>query len=148
MKQEAPTHSTGQIIKTEDVFEILGEGGAICISRQKDEISEKFIYHHNEFDPTEEGLSINKNDVYDNFEQPFQLINERYPWYMLQLETIHDDYRNYIIEKLIEKLNKKLITPNYLAYNQLSLEHYLKIKLDYNFNQQTNSFTWSCEKIE
>jgi hypothetical protein len=147
MKQVEPSHSAGQTLKTESVFEILGEGGGISIVRQKNEISEKFIYHHNEFDPTEEGLGINKKYEYDNFEQPFQLINDRYSWFMLHFETIHEDYRNYIIDRLIEKLNAKSVAPNYLANKKVNLEYALKIKLNYNLNQQTNSFIWSCEKI-
>jgi hypothetical protein len=109
-------------------------------------MSEKFIYHHNEFGPTDERLNINKNDEFDNFEQPFQLINDRYSWYMLHFETIHEDYRNYIIDKLIEKLNQKSVTPNYLANKKLSLEHFLKIKLNFYSNKETNSITWSFEK--
>jgi len=38
---------------TEKVFEILGEGGGICITRQKNKKEEKFLYNHSEFDPTE-----------------------------------------------------------------------------------------------
>lgn len=148
MKQVTPRHSAGQTLKIENVFEILSEGGGICIVRKKNEISEKFIYHHNEFDPIEEGLSINKNDEYDNFEEPFQLINDSYSWYMLHLETIHEDYRNYIIVRLIEELNNKSVTPNYLSNKKASLEFNLKINLNCNSNQQPNSFIWSCEKIK
>jgi hypothetical protein len=35
MKQVEPSLSAGQTLKTENVFEILGEGGGICIVRQK-----------------------------------------------------------------------------------------------------------------
>jgi hypothetical protein len=138
--------NSGQFIQTEKIFEILAEGGGICISRQKNELGEKFIYHHNEFDPTDEGLDINKKDEYDNFQQPFQLINEKYPWYMLYLETVHNDYSNFIIECLIEKLNQESVLPEYLEYSQGRLENSLKIKLNCSKNQNTNSFVWSCEK--
>jgi hypothetical protein len=30
---------------TEKVFEILGEGGGICINRQKNKTEEKFLYN-------------------------------------------------------------------------------------------------------
>lgn len=59
-------------MKKEKVFEILGEGGGICISRQKSETEEIFIYRHSEFDPTDEGLDINEKSIYLNFEKPFQ----------------------------------------------------------------------------
>ncbi len=127
---------------TETIFEIGGEGGSIEISRRKDESGEKFIYHHTEFDPTDEGLDVNKNDEYDNFEQPFQLINKRYAWYMLYIETVHDDFRSYIIDQLIEKLNVRPVSPDYLEYNWRKLEDSLKIKLHYSINQQTGKLSW------
>ena len=126
----------------------MAEGGGIRIVREKNEISVKFIYYHNEFDPTEEGLSVNKNGEYDNFEQPFQLINDRYSQHMLHLETVHEDYRNYIIDRLIEKLNTKSVEPNYLANKKVEIEYILKIKLNCNSIQRSNSFVWSCEKIK
>jgi len=133
--------------KTEKVFEILGEGSGICITRQVDKSSTKFIYHHNEFDPTNEGLDLNKKDEYDYFEQPFQLINDRYPWYLMYLETVHDDYRNYIIERLIEKLNHKSVLLDNFEYHKEDLENSLGIKLNYSANPRTNKLTWSYEKI-
>lgn len=117
---------------TEKVFEVLGEGGGICIMRQKNEKSEKFIYHHNEFDPTEEGLDINEKGEYSSFEKPFQLVNDKYPWYMLYIETVHEDYRKFVIEKLIEKLNEKLVKPDYFGYSKNEWEERLGIKITYN----------------
>ena len=134
-------------MKSEKVFEILGEGGGICISRQQNELGEKFIYHHNEFDPTDEGLEINNKDEYENFEQPFQLINNKYPWYLLHLEVVHDDYRSYIIERLIEKLNEKSVSPDDLQYSLHKLEEILQIKLNYSNNEHSNKLNWSWEKI-
>lgn len=133
---------------TEKVFEVLGEGGGICISRQVDKSRVKFIYHHSEFDPTSEGLDKNKKCEYNNFEQPFQLINDRYPWYLLYLETVHDDYRNYIIERLIEKLNHKSAMLDNFEYHKGDLENSLKIKLNNTINKHTNELTWSYEKIK
>ena len=138
---------TSQEKKTEKVFEILGEGGGICISRQKRKSGTKFIYHHNEFDPTKEGLDVNKKNEYDNFEQPFQLINDRYPWFLLNL-TVHDDYKNFIIERLIEKLNHKSALIENFEYHKDDLENSLKIKLNHTINKHTNELTWSYEKIK
>jgi hypothetical protein len=137
----------GKFIQTEKVFEILGEGGGICISRQKNELGEKFIYHHKEFDPSDEGLDVNIKDVYDNFEQPFQLINNQYPWYILHLSVVHNEFRNYIIEMLIEKLNDKPALIENFEYHKEDLEHSLNIKLNCSINQQTNNLTWTCEKL-
>ncbi len=134
--------------KIEKVFEILGEGGGICIYRKSNELIDKFIYSHNEFDPTDEDLDVNKNEEYDNFEQAFQLINDRYSWYMLHIETVHDDYKKFISEKLIEKLNNKSITFDYLAFRKDSLENSLGVKLNYCCNQQINEFVWIYENIK
>jgi len=119
---------------TEKVFEILGEGGEICITRQKSKTEEKFLYNHSEFDPTEEGLDINEEGVYQSFEKPFQLINNKYPWYMLHIKTVHNDYRKFIIDKLIEKLNEKSIKSDYLEYSKNRLEESLGIKLSFKLN--------------
>ena len=119
---------------TEKVFEILGEGGGICINRQKNKTEETFLYNHSEFDPTEEGLDVNEKGVYPSFEKSFQLINNKYPWYVLHIETIHEDYRKFVIEKLIEKLNEKSIKPDYLEYSKNQLEERLRIKLTFKLN--------------
>lgn len=115
---------------TEKVFEILSEGGGISIKRQKSKIHERFVYEHNEFDPTDEGLDVYKKVVYQSFEEPFQLINDRYPWYNLYIETAHKDYRDYIIDRLIEKLNDKSIRPDSLGYRKQRLEESLDIELE------------------
>jgi len=131
---------------TKKVFELRGEGGGICIYRQKTKTEEQFLYNHSEFDPTEEGLDINENDEYQNFEKPFQLINNKYPWYKLHIETVHNDYRNYVIDNLIEKLNEKSIRPDYLGYSKKKLEHILKIELECKLNN--NKVIWSYTKID
>ncbi len=47
---------------------------------------------------------------------------------MLHVE-IHSDYRNYIADQLIEKLNEKSIKPDYIANRAAQLEHSLKVEL-------------------
>lgn len=116
---------------TETVFEILAEGGGLTIERKRNRNGEKFIYHHNEFDPTDEGLGINKNREYSTFEQPFQLINSKYQWFKLHLKTVHEDYRNFVIDELIKSLMFQGITPDELRYSQRVLEKTLNIKLEF-----------------
>jgi hypothetical protein len=70
-------------MQTETVFRIGGEGGGIKITRLKYGSEEIFLYNHNEFDPTDEGLDINKTDHYNSFEEAFEKIHQRYPWYSL-----------------------------------------------------------------
>lgn len=48
---------------------------------------------------------------------------------MLHIETVHEDYRRFIIDKLIEKLNEKSIQPDYLEHSRSQLEERLGIKL-------------------
>lgn len=116
---------------TETVFEILAEGGSLIIKRKRIGNEYKFIYHHNEFDPINEELGINKNSEYSTFEQPFQIINSKYPWFKLHLETVHEDYRIFVIEELIKSLMFQGITPDELSYSQRRLEEALDIKLKF-----------------
>lgn len=116
---------------TETVFEILAEGGSLTIQRKRNRQGEKFIYHHNEMDVTDEGLQINSKGEYDSFEQPFQLINSKYPWFHLHLNIVHEDYRDYIIDELIKSLMYQGITPDELRYSQRDLEEALNIKLHF-----------------
>lgn len=116
---------------TETVFAILAEGGSLTIERKRNRNGEKFIYHHNEMDMTDEGLEVNKKGEYEKFEQPFQLINSKYPWFRLHLATVNEDYRNYVIEELIKSLMFQGITPDELRYSQRDLEKALNIKLSF-----------------
>ena len=129
--------------KNEILFEIGGEDGGITISRKKNKSGVKYIYHHGEFDPTGEGLDVNINDEYNTFEQPFQLINNKYPWYMLYIETVHEDFKNYIIERLIEMINAKSVSLDNLENNKDHLEEVFQIKLSYTGSQHTNDLFWS-----
>ena len=138
--------SKSNFIKTETVFEIAGEGGSICIVRQKSNTEEKFIYEHSEFDPTDEDLEVYKKDVYTNFEEPFQLINDRYPWHLLYITTVHEDYKNYIIGHLLEKMNKRPIMPEYFDHKKETLENLFKIELSY--QMINNEPTWSLSKLQ
>ena len=131
----------------EIVFQVLGEGGGISIRRKKNKSNVKYIYEHSEFDPTDEGLDVNIKDEYNSFEQAFQVINNKYPWYMLFIETVHDDFRNYIIERLIEKINEKFVSPDYLEHSKDRLEEKLNIKLIHKGSLHTNNLIWECERI-
>ncbi len=133
-------------IKSEPVFLLLGEGGSLLISRQINNSGVKFIYHHNEFDPTDEGLDINVNNEYDTFEQPFQLINKRHSWYWLHLEIIHEDFKNYVAECLINKLNKESVLLGDSECHRL--ENSLNIKLNYRKNTHSKKLLWSYETIK
>lgn len=117
----------------ETVFEVLAEGGSLSIIRIKYRNEEKFIYYHNEMDMTDEGLGIDKKCEYENFEQPFQLINNKYPWFQLHLAIVHEDYRSYVLDELIKTLMFQGITPDELRYSQSDLEKALSVKLEFGF---------------
>lgn len=116
---------------TEIVFEILAEGGSLTIKRKRNRNGEKFIYHHNEMDLTDEGLEVNEKGEYENFDQPFQLINYKYPWFRLHLTTLHEDFRDYVLSELIIALNKQGVTPDELQYSKQDLEKSLNAKLEF-----------------
>jgi hypothetical protein len=118
-------------MSTEIVFSIIGEGGGIYISRQKTKTGQVFLYHHNELDFTDEGLDVNEKAEYSNFEKPFQLINDKYAWYMLYINIIHEDFRQFVIDKLIENINKNSIEPDYLDHSKRELEDSLRISLSF-----------------
>jgi len=113
----------------EIVFEILAEGGGLVIEREKNQNDEKFIYNHAEMDLSDEGLDINRKNTFETFEQAFQQINSKYNWFTLHLETVHNDYKSYILNELIKTLNSKKITPSELKYSQNDLEKVLNTKL-------------------
>jgi hypothetical protein len=130
-------------MKTEKVFSIGGEGGSITILRQYNEEGVTFLYHHSEFDPTDEGLDVSVRDVYSTFEEPFQLINKRYRWYELYIMTVHDDYKPYIIECLLKRLNDGGVLPEDLDRCKYGLEKMLGIELRLSINTE-NVSCWTC----
>lgn len=122
----------------ERVFEILAEGGGLLIERKRNRNGEKFIYHHNEMDLTSEGLEINEKGEYENFEQPFQLINSKYPWFRLHLISLHEDFRDYVLSELVIALNKQGIRPDELQHVKEDLEKTLNTKLEFGNRPQLN----------
>ncbi len=62
---------------------------------------------------------------------------------MLHVKTVHEDYRKYIIEKLIEKLNSNSIKPDYLENSKNQLEEVLRIKLDFTLNKSKSNWNYT-----
>lgn len=117
----------------EIVFEILAEGGSLGITRRKTEMGDRFLYNHNEMDMSDEGREIDHTFGFTSFEEPFQIINSKYPWYSLHLETLHEDFRKYVLHELVSTLNRKNLTPQVLSHSREDLEKQLKAKLIYAF---------------
>lgn len=72
----------------------------------------------------------------------FQLIQERHRWYRLYIDTVHEDYRGYIADKLLERLNEDGASVAELRYNQEQLERVLGVKLYHGYDEQTNQVRW------
>lgn len=87
------------------IFEVGSEGGALTIWRTVENGEHRFLYNHNEFDPTDSGLDIHEINKFKSFGSAFKLIHNRHEWYNLYLEHIDEEYINYLIKKLLEKLN-------------------------------------------
>lgn len=119
----------------------------MSIERIRGSHGEKFIYHHGEFDPTDEEPGVNEKGEYDNFEQPFQLINSLYPWHSLHIETIHEDYRDYALKELLKVLMRKGVTPDELNNSKTDLEEKLQVKLEFGNPPLRNCLQEICIEI-
>ena len=53
---------------------------------------------------------------------------------MLHIETVHEDYRKFIINKLIEKLNVNSVKPDCFEISKTQFEKILRIKLNFKWN--------------
>lgn len=115
-------------MENELVLEVLAEGGSFRIERQYKGGNKGFDYFfdHNEMATSESGLEVNKTSVFDNFYEPFDIINEKYPWYNLHLSFADEDFREYVADELVKKLNRKGI-------DELPKKHLLEEKLDCEF---------------
>jgi hypothetical protein len=63
---------------------------------------------------------VNVKKDYETFDQAFQYI-ERFPWYGLYIVYVHEDFRDFIIERLNEWIIKKSITSDPSNYNSASV---------------------------
>ncbi len=116
--------------KPEIIFELLAEGGRLRIERHKNKFGEKFIYERSEMGISDNDLNVHEKNESDKFEEVFELINKKYTWYQLNIDTIHHDYKNYILTQLIDKLNNESVSLENL-YQKDSLNKKLNVELIY-----------------
>lgn len=128
--------------KPEVVFEVFGEGGSLRISRILRNKIPIFITKHQEADFSDEGLDVNKKMGFSSFEEAFPYINQ-YPWHMLHIETVHEDYREFVINQLIEKLNDDHIIQKYFYTKLKKLEDLLSTTI-----YQDQSGKWCYDDSE
>ena len=97
-------------MEREIVFEILAEGGSISIERAENpEIGFDYFLKTQEAEIFEDETPINQTNVFDNFYEPFDKINQKYAWYKLHLNYIDEDFSEYATEELVKVLNQKQI---------------------------------------
>lgn len=114
--------------KPEVVFEVLGEGGGLHISRIIHNELTRFTTSHQEMDFSDEGLDVNKAMGFNSFDEAFTYIN-KYPWHELHVEIVHEDYRGFVLDKLIEKLNMEQVSHKYITRKISRLESVLYVKI-------------------
>jgi hypothetical protein len=126
--------------KPEVVFKVLGEGGGLFISRIIHNGQQAFLTNHQEMDFSDEGLDVNKQLGYSSFEEAFTYIN-KFQWYSLNIEVAHLDYRDFILNQLIERLGKDVHRPDkYLHDNIRQIEELLKVSI---YKNQTGQWCYS-----
>lgn len=98
-------------MEKECVFEVLAEGGSLKIERKYKGENQGFDYFLNriEMDVSESGIDVNESNVFNNFYEPFDIINSKYPWYNRHLSFVEEDFREYVADELVKKLNEKTV---------------------------------------
>lgn len=130
--------------KTEEVFEVLGEGGGLFISRIIQNGVARFTGSHHENDFSDEGLDFNKEMGYASFEEAFQYIN-KFPWHLLHIQIIHKDYKDFILNRLVEKLGEDEYVPdNYLNRSLSRIEELLAVSI---YKNQSGQWCFSLNDI-
>lgn len=142
-EQKTQKLTTGDYEKSEIVFEIGGEGGSISIIRKQTKSKFEFIYKHNEYDFLDEEMSINTESQFENFELAFQTINNKYKVYFLYLYRIHNDYKDYVSDELVKRLNN-----NSLKLEDFQNQDNFEQKLNVKFVFDTISDKWTKMKIK
>jgi hypothetical protein len=135
--------TTGDTDKSEIIFEIGGEGGSISIIRKQIKSKFEFIYKHNEYDFLDEDLYINSESQFENFELAFQTINNKYKIYFLYLLGIHNDYKDYVSDEFVNKLNA-----NNMKCEDFKNKDDFEQKLNVKFVFDTISNKWTKLKIK
>ncbi len=131
--------------KPEIVFEILAEGGGLKIEREITKSGEKFIFKHNEMDSSDEDLGVHKKFEFDSFEEAFQEINN-YSWYQFFIYTLHLDFKEFVLNQLIDRLNNDSIHPDSLENTIHNLNEKFDIELFYIVAKRKWGYTIKTEK--
>ncbi|HEY3372249.1 MAG TPA: hypothetical protein VGK10_15445 [Prolixibacteraceae bacterium] len=131
--------------KPEYVFRILGEGGGIGISRMTINGQQRFLTAHHEFDPSDEGLEVNKEIGYSSFEEAFTYVS-KYPWHLLYMERVHEDYRIFVLDRLMEVLNGERGDGSY--YRERKREDHQELFSVRIFQDASGVWSYSFEKID
>lgn len=101
------------------VFEVLTKDSNIKIERiENKEIGFDYFLILEMKSDAENRICENEPQVFDNFYEPFDFINQKYQWYDWQLIQINEDFRVYAAEELVKVLNQNKID-NLIHYEDL-----------------------------
>ena len=128
-------------MEKEKVFELLSEGGGVTIWRVTVDGNIHYLYDHLENDFSDSGLEFEETKKYQTFRRAFKKIHKEHDWHFTTLTFVHEDYREYVIKKLIEKLNEKK-QRSFELHSFKRLELALKGYLLEEFDKGTDKINW------
>ncbi|SEF51412.1 hypothetical protein SAMN05421847_0190 [Halpernia humi] len=107
------------------VFQMTNENNLIQIICLKKEEQQGFDYFVEELN--HQNLDFVKPKIHESFYSAFDELNERFPWHTYHLEYSDEDFRDYVADCLVEKVNdsKRM----FFAPRKRHFEDILKIHL-------------------
>ena len=106
-------------LESKVVFCVLGGNGWIYIYRTTSDEEPKFIIIHHEFEVNFEicdhAPEVHKKIEYSSFEDAFTYLSD-FHWPIYYIFKLKKQYKGFVLEKLIEKLNNEFST--YHPYSQ------------------------------
>ena len=99
-----------------------------------------------ESDPLDEGNDINILLEYSNFEAAFERIDQRYPWHLLYITELHDDFTGILLKRLAEKLNREKLSPREYDFRSHFFFEIKSHDLVYRSDAH-NNYAWQVEEV-
>ena len=87
----------------ETVFQMTTENNLLQIICVEKEPQEGFDYFVEEL--KHQNLDSIKPQIHESFYSAFDELNDRFPWYTYHLENCDADFRDYVADILVQKLN-------------------------------------------
>lgn len=131
--------------KPERILSILAEGGSLSISRITVKGEWRYLTRHQEADLTDEGLGVNKQIGYSSFEEAFTYISQ-YPWHLLSMDIVHEDYRILVLDQLTKVLNGERGNGKY--YKERKLNDHQELLRARIYRNSSGEWRYTLEDIE